>query len=91
MIGLDARPTRADRILAQRSADTVVLLNPQNGQYYTLDAVGARVWDLCDGSRRSADVVSVIHAEYDAPMDAIQGDVVDLLEELARERLVAAP
>jgi coenzyme PQQ synthesis protein D (PqqD) len=81
--------TRAARILAQRSADTVILLNPQTGHYYTLDEVGARVWDLCDGSRRVKDVVATIHDEYDAPVQAIQTDVMELLDDLARELLVS--
>lgn len=88
-IAWDSYVTRAERILAQRSAETVILLNPQTGHYYTLDDVGARVWDLCDGSRRVTDVVATIHDEYDAPVDTIQIDVMELLDDLARERLVS--
>jgi hypothetical protein len=89
-IDLETRPARAERILSQRSAETVVLLDPHNGQYYSLDEVGARVWDLCDGSRRVADVVSTLLYEYDAPLEALQIDVVELLDDLARESLVSA-
>lgn len=90
VIDLDSRPTRADRILARRNADRFVLLNPTSGQYYTLDDVGARVWELCDGTRRVADVISTVHGEYDAPLETIGQDVVDLLSELAGENLVLA-
>jgi hypothetical protein len=89
MIALEIRPMRADGILAQRSADSLILLNPDSGQYYTLDEVGARVWELCDGSHCVVEVVSAVHAEYDAPLKSIQTDVLELLEDLAREQLVA--
>ncbi len=89
MIALESLPARSDRILAQRSADSIILLNPQDGRYYTLDEVAARIWELCDGTRCVADVVALVHAEYDAPIDTIRGDVVELLQELVREQLLA--
>jgi hypothetical protein len=88
-IALESRPIRAERVLAQPSAETLILLNPESGQYYTLDEVGARIWDLCDGSRQVTDLVSLIHAEFDAPVAAIQADVVELLDDLCRDKLVA--
>jgi len=90
MIALDARPSRSQRVLAQPNAESLILLNPDDGQYYTLDEVGARIWELCDGTRAVTDVVSAIHAEYDAPLAAIQSDVVELLDDLTREKLLAA-
>ena len=88
MIVLESRPIRADWVLTQPSAETLILLNPESGQYYTLDEVGARIWDLCDGSRQVTDLVSTIHAEFDAPVAAIQADVMELLDDLARDKLV---
>ena len=89
MIALDSRPSRSQQVLAQPNAESLILLNPEDGQYYTLDEVGARVWELCDGSRAVTEVVSTIYAEYDAPLAAIQGDVVELLDDLTRENLLA--
>ena len=89
MITLESRPTRADCILAQPNAESLILLNPQDGHYYTLDEVGARVWELCDGTRAVADVVSTLHSEYEAPLSTIQADVVELLDDLEREKLLA--
>jgi hypothetical protein len=89
MIQLESRPIRAERVLAQRSVETLILLNPESGQYYTLDEVGARIWDLCDGSRQVTDLVSVIHAEFDAPVAEIRTDLIELLDDLARDKLVA--
>jgi hypothetical protein len=89
VITLESRPTRDDRILAQPNAESLILLNPEDGQYYTLDEVGARVWELCDGTHAVADVVSAIHSEYAAPLSTIRSDVVELLDDLGREKLLA--
>ena len=90
MITLDARPVRSEHVLAQRNAETLILLSPRSGQYFTLDEVGARVWELCDGNRCVADVVAVVHAEFDAPLATIQTDILELLDDLTSEQLVAA-
>src|SRR5205085_2317369 len=49
MIDARSRPRRRERVLTQAAAGTVVLLDLDSGQYYSLDEVSARVWDLCDG------------------------------------------
>jgi coenzyme PQQ biosynthesis protein PqqD len=87
-IALSTRPKRVDRVLVQRTADSMVLLDPESGHYYRLDEVGARIWELCDGSRQVAEVVSAIHEEYEAPINTIEADVLELLGDLAREKLV---
>jgi hypothetical protein len=89
VIELLTRPAKSERVLAQHSAETVILLEPVTGQYYTLDEVGARVWELCDGHRQVSDMVVMIHDEYDAPLETIRGDVLELLDDLAREQLVS--
>ena len=89
MITIDTRPARGEHILAQRNGETLILLSPRSGQYFTLDEVGARVWDLCDGKRRVADLVSIVHAEFDAPLATIQSDILELLDDLTGEQLVA--
>ena len=66
-----------------------VLLDPASGLYYSLDDVGGRIWELCDGSRLTSEVVAAIQEEYNAPPETIEADVLALLGELVDEKLVA--
>ena len=88
MIGLDSRPRQREGLLAQRAADTRVLLDPEDGQYYALDEVGGRIWDLCDGTRSVAAVVEEICREYDAPPDEVEPDVLAFVVDMADGRLL---
>ena len=88
MIGPDSQPRRRDHVLAQKSGDAVVLLDSETGRYYRLDDVGARIWQLADGSRSVAAIGSVLADEYDAPAERIEADAIELLAELAAEELI---
>ena len=90
MIGMEHRLRQAEHVLAQRATETTVLLKLRDGQYYTLNEVGGRVWELCDGTRCVADVVAILCQEYDVPPATIEADVVELMQELAHEQLVVA-
>jgi hypothetical protein len=87
-IGLNERVRPREGLLAQRAAESRVVLDPATGQYYALDEVSGRVWDLCDGSRSVAEVIAAVCEEYDAPREEIQADVLALLGELAGDGLV---
>jgi hypothetical protein len=85
----DLRPRRRDGVLAQSAGDETMLLTPDSGEYYTLNDVGGRIWELADGSRTTAEIVEVIAGEYDAPTEVIAADVREILDELRSERLLA--
>jgi Coenzyme PQQ synthesis protein D (PqqD) len=88
MIGAESRPLRRERVLTQRAAGTLVLLDLDGGQYYSLDEVSARVWELCDGEHGVGWIVETISAEYDAPAETIYEDVLAFLEEMLDEKLL---
>jgi hypothetical protein len=90
MIGSESRLRHRDRVLIQRAAGTLVLLDLEGGQYFALDEVSARVWELCDGEHGIGTIVEAISAEYDAPVETIQEDVLAFLEEMLDENLLVA-
>ncbi|MDQ3460999.1 MAG: PqqD family protein [Deinococcota bacterium] len=89
MIRLESRPRHRDKVIKQETAGTLVLVNLDDGECYGLNEVGGRVWDLCDGTRSVAAVAAAVAEEYDAQGGAVEADVLEILEELARAELVA--
>lgn len=78
------------QVLSQRGADAIVLLSLAHGRYYTLEGVGARAWELCDGTRSRRQVAAAISQEYDVPLERVDADVAELIDELVSEELLAA-
>lgn len=88
-----AKLMRRAGVLSQQVSQeeaSVVLLDPKSGNYFALEAVGARVWELCDGTRNLAEIVAIIAEEFDEAVSVILADVSELLEELTSESLVLA-
>jgi hypothetical protein len=42
---------RRDRVMMQQVEGDSVLLDIDSGEYFSLNEVGGRVWELCDGPR----------------------------------------
>ena len=89
MFGVESRPRRQERILTTESPNALILLKLDGGNYFALNQVGGRVWELCDGTRSVAEMVSIFCQEYGVAAEVLEADILELLEELASELLVA--
>ena len=49
---------------------------------YTLDSVGADIWDLIDGERTLGDILDVLLDEYDVEASVLSGDLDEFIEQL---------
>jgi hypothetical protein len=82
------RPRRRDDVLAQTAGETVILLTPDSGEYFTLNDVGGRIWELADGTRTVTEIVAALVQEFDAAEVEIRADTEALLAELMEAKLV---
>ena len=71
--------------------DGVAILDMRSNIYFTLNDVGALVWDLLDGPASAGLIVDRLVAACDTagtPRARIEQDVAELLADLARAELV---
>lgn len=88
---LDSSPIRNDHVVARRGPDSAtILLDISSGRYYTLDEVGARIWELCDGTKTVSEIAATLTEEYEASPGLIRSDLVELLDDLSSDGLVRA-
>ena len=83
-----ACPKRREGVAAQVADGEAVLLDIESGEYFALNSVGSRIWELCDGTKTAAEIVSVICDEFDVAADVATADTHEILGELESERLV---
>jgi hypothetical protein len=87
---LQSRFTIPDSAVFRELDGEAVLLNLETGQYFGLNAVGTRIWQLLIEHGRTQAVLDALLTEFDAEPAVLQSDLLGLLEQLAAHGLVAA-
>ncbi len=59
-------------------------------ELFTLNETGKAIWDKLDGRRSLNDVIRDLAAEYQGEAGGIEGDVLGLVQELVRRRMLVA-
>lgn len=65
-----------------------VLVNLESGSYYSIDSVGAVVWDYLEQGLSPSQIVEAIAAQFAGESAAIAAGVEQLLAELQAEQLI---
>jgi hypothetical protein len=87
-MNLQCNPRRKEQVVAQKASNDFLLFNMDDGSYYSLNEVGARIWELCDGMHSVEQVIDTLAQEYDVPKDVLAEDVVDFIERFQNDKLV---
>jgi hypothetical protein len=85
---LDSCVVASDEQVHTALGDEAVILGLQDGVYYGLDAVGARVWSLLSVPRRVSEIIALVVQEFDVSAEQCERDVIALLAELTERRLI---
>ncbi|HEU5373511.1 MAG TPA: PqqD family protein [Gaiellaceae bacterium] len=75
-------------VLSRRAGDETVLLNLENEQYYGLDGVGTRLWELVEAGTTVAAAVANLGSEYSVERGVLEGDVKALIADLSQNGLI---
>ena len=78
-----------DQVSADLEGETVIL-HLGRGEYFSLNDVGSRIWDLIQEPKVVSEVRDTILSEYDVEPEQCEVDVLSLLEALAAHGLVQA-
>lgn len=79
----------SDNVVAREVGGEMVLLDLASGQYFGLDKVGSRIWELVSQSPRAlGELCDKIEAEFDAPRARIEADLIELVEQLLQQDLI---
>lgn len=68
--------------------EEAVLLNLKNEQYFGLDPMGTRMWNVLTTSDSVQAAFDALLSEYEVTADVLRRDLTDLLEKLLAHGLV---
>ena len=83
----DAVYARNDQVVSRRIVDELILVPIRKDvadmeTLYTLNDVGARVYELIDGKRKVSEIVDSIVTEFDVTSAEANSDVEEFIEQL---------
>ena len=77
-------------VVARLVGGEMVLLDLASGLYFGLDEVGGRIWELLNERPRTlSELCDAIEAEFDAPRDRIEADLLALATQLRDQELIS--
>ncbi|HEX8694289.1 MAG TPA: PqqD family protein [Longimicrobium sp.] len=77
-----ARFRAAPSVTCTRDGGRTVLLDHRAGEFYGLDEVATRLWELLGGGATLAEAVDALEAEYEAPREVLERDAAALAARL---------
>ncbi len=75
--------------IAQEVSGETVILDLKSEQYFSLDTVGTRVWQLLQGSSHIEEIYQQLLEEYEVEPSRLRTDLEDLLTALEQEGLIS--
>jgi hypothetical protein len=78
---------KGEHAAANLGSETVIL-DTRRGVYYSVDAVGSRIWALLQKPILVGDIRDQLVEQYNVETDVCEEGVIDFLEKLAANELV---
>lgn len=85
-----ARVRVKSSVLARPVGDQIVLLDLDSGRYFSLNAVGAFIWQHLERGEGPAAIADRLTAEYEVSAEQAAADLQELLADLVAHGLVTA-
>jgi hypothetical protein len=79
----------SDEAITQEVAGETVILDMRGENYFGLDVVGTRVWQLIQEKGNLSDAVTVMLEEFDVEESELRADLCSLLNKLIDAGLVS--
>lgn len=79
---------REEEVASKVIDGEAIIINLANGVYYSMDKVGAFVWDRLQSGCTLDDVITAVTGAYAVPREEAEANVRELVEELVQENLV---
>jgi len=85
---LERKFTLSPEVLMQELSGESVLLDLKSEQYFGLDAVGTRIWQLIEQDGDLINVFEQLLDEYEVEAEQLERDIIELVDQLLEAGLV---
>jgi t-SNARE complex subunit (syntaxin) len=88
MTSLNQIPKPVLGVTGQVVDGEAVLVLPDKGEVKVLNEVGARIWELADGTRTIAEIAELLTQEFEVDIQKAQNDALIFLQQLEQKGVI---
>jgi hypothetical protein len=78
----------SDDVLFQILAGETVLLNMETEQYFALNEIGSKIWELISKEKNISEVFTKLLNEYEVEYETLKNDFSSLLLKMESKKLI---
>ncbi|MEP5153095.1 PqqD family peptide modification chaperone [Planktotalea sp.] len=82
---------RSPHILASELDDEVVMMDVQNGSYFSMPGPAGRIWHLLETEQTVKSISETLLAEYEVSTEQCESEVLPFLKSLLERDLIVLP
>lgn len=79
---------RSDELVFAEMGDETVLMSLEQSEYFGLDAIGTRIWELLEQPMTVAELCDRLVQSYAVQPDVCQQDTLGFLQELHEAKII---
>ncbi len=87
-ISNDSIISRNENMLFSKLDDELVMMSIQNNEYYGLDNIGTRIWEIIEKPISFSDLMKIILDEYEVNESQCKEDILEFLNLLIGKKAI---
>lgn len=82
-------PIKKAKLAYNRLQEQIIIIDFSSAkQFHQVNELGARIWELCDGSTSNEEMTKILIEEYEVDESVMARDILTFLEELKANDLL---
>lgn len=66
----------------------IVMMSIENGEYYGLDEVGSRIWELLENPVTFEQLVNTLVEEFEVDVETCKADTLEFLNQMVEKKII---
>jgi transcription initiation factor TFIIIB Brf1 subunit/transcription initiation factor TFIIB len=62
---------------------------PKKGNFYRLNEVGTRIWQLIDGKRTIKEIIKRVYKEFDVSKERVESNIIEFIDKIKKKGLLS--
>lgn len=87
-LDLNSVVTVSEDLIASDLDGEIVMMSIENGEYYGLDAIGSRIWELIENQKKVSELCDLLIEEFEVGREQCEKDILAFLNEMVKSNLI---